>query len=160
MGRSTYKSMEFKYKNLSFGEKALMENIVDDIEDKYGIVAEECLKYLCTLKKYTKKITRNPKIPLPFYGVVQGDKCQAIVLNHRLYTQCKFGISNGVYCGHHSKGRKYGVISDRLDSSWMPNGPKPLPYRKVLEKLNIDISVALRVINEMNINEEYLNANQ
>ena len=149
--------MEFKYKNLSFGEKALMENIVDDIEDKYGIVGEECLKYLRGLRINTAKVLRFPKIPLPFYGFIHEDKCQAIVLNNRLYTQCKFSISEDVYCGHHCKKRKYGVINDRLNSSWAPNGPSPLPYKKVIEKLNIDMNEALRVIDELNIKEEYLN---
>ena len=47
--------MEYKYKNLSFGEKSLMENIVGDIEDKYGIAADECLHYLQTLQTFCTK---------------------------------------------------------------------------------------------------------
>ena len=151
MCRFTYKSMEYKYKNLSFGEKSLMENIVGDIEDKYGIAADECLHYLQTLQKSTEKRVRRPKIPLPFYNVIHEDKCQAIVLNHRLYTQCRCSISEGVYCGRHAKNRRWGDIRDRLQSSWKPNGPALLSYEKVIEKLNIDSETVRRAIKDLNI---------
>ena len=62
--------MDLKYSNLSFGERALMEKIVEDIEDKFNLSAEECLKYLRSLKKRSGKLIRKPKIPLPFYGKI------------------------------------------------------------------------------------------
>jgi len=152
--------MEYKYKNLSFGEKSLMENIVGDIEDKYGIAADECLHYLQTLQKSTEKRIRRPKIPLPFYNVIHEDKCHAIVLNHRLYTQCRCSISEGVYCGRHAKNRRYGDIRDRLDSSWKPNGRHELPYCDIVKKLNIDRETVIRAVEGLNISQKYLNGIQ
>lgn len=150
--------MDLKYSNLSFGERALMEKIVEDIEDKFNLSAEECLKYLRSLKKRSGKLIRKPKIPLPFYGKIYDDKCQAIVLNKRLYTQCKFGITEEVYCGRHAQSRKYGVISDRLDPEWKPNGPSRISYMKFVDKSNIGRNDVERVIRDLNIKEEYLNA--
>jgi hypothetical protein len=106
------------YTTLNVKERAIVEMVLSDLEDKYQISSEECLRFLYSLKREEKKITRVRRIS--FDGVIHEDKCQAISFNKKQYTQCRFSIVDGFYCKRHSRNRKYGNIRDRLSEDWKP----------------------------------------
>lgn len=134
------------------------EHIVRELSTKYNFEAEEAMKYLdLSTKKETKK--KQSGIIIPFCGKINKENCEAIRLNHGLYTQCtnsKCKLNNGhsvcETCDKQiSKNSNnlptYGYISERLEKGSTyrdPKGKEPLNYGNVMEKLKITRNEAER----------------
>ena len=109
--------------------------------------------------KQKKKQNNKPKIPIPFYGIVENNWCCGIKKNHGLYTQCsKTRPGDGDYCKvcsrqamNNANGKpNCGDIRDRQNQwseklNYKPPGMKPeIPYANVMAKLNISINVKIK----------------
>ena len=139
--------------------------IVRMLSKKYGFDSEEALKHLNLkkniVKSVEKDVTKKKKssIPLPFCGKVCEDNCEAIRLNHNLYTQCtndKMTTINGHgVCSTCEKQIEknsnnmptYGYISERVEKGKEfrdPKGKAAVNYGNLMEKLNITRNEAER----------------
>jgi hypothetical protein len=141
------------------------EHIVRELSNKYGFSGAEALEYLNLSEKIEssgekkEKSTKKSGIPLPFCGVICNKNCEAIRLNHGLYTQCTNEKTTSI-CGHNvcttcdkqieknsNRMPTYGYISDRIakgDEFRDPKGKAPTNYGNVMEKLNISRNAAER----------------
>jgi len=163
--------------------KTLMQKegnrITKELSKKYGFDIDEGLRYLnldnleiineeiLTKSKNTTKSkpsknskTFTAKIPLPFCGKKFEGCCDAIRLNHGLYTQCTNEGSESVKDNSNGENTMlcktckkqvdnntnnkptYGYISDRIklgDNFKDPKGKYPVNYGNVMKKLNITI---------------------
>lgn len=144
------KSVEVLEKTLErYGEK-----IMKEVSERYGIELKELLKMINIEVKEVEEIERKTlsKIPMPFTGVMCIGNCNAIRLNHGLYTQCtnEHNISKNGYnlcktcvkqTEKNSNGKPtYGYIQDRIelgDEYKDPKGKYPIHYGNIMEKLNI-----------------------
>ena len=144
------KSVEVLEKTLErYGEK-----IMKEVSERYGIELKELLKMINIEVKEVEEIERKTlsKIPMPFTGVMCIGNCNAIRLNHGLYTQCtnEHNISKNGYnlcktcvkqTEKNSNGKPtYGYIQDRIelgDEFKDPKGKSPIQYGNIMEKLNI-----------------------
>ena len=112
----------------------------------------------------TKKLTKKPKIPIPFYGIVEDNWCYGIKKNHGLYTQCcKPRPNDGDYCNvcmrqamNNANGKpNCGDIRTRAEQwsnelKYRPPGmKKEIPYANVMSKLNIMINEAQEVVESL-----------
>jgi hypothetical protein len=103
------------------------------------------LQHQHSVKKLPEKKTKNFKLALPFNGKIDANKCNAIVPNYKLYTQCKNNHLDGnAFCRNHDKtGPTYGTIQERkgkaLYGEWSMevNGRKLEPIRYA-EYMNIN----------------------
>lgn len=142
------------------------EEIVESLSEKYGFSLEEGLEHVNievkmeSEKKERKARTQTKsKIPLPFCGEKCSENCEAIRLNHCLYTQCtnpgteeKSGYLMCKTCikqtEKNSNGKPtYGYISDRvkLGADFRdPKGKEPVLYGNIMEKLNISRDDAIK----------------
>ena len=134
------------------------EHIVRELSNKYNFPQEEAMDHLdLRSKKETKK--KQSGVAIPFCGKMNEDNCEAIRLNHGLYTQCtnskcKLNKGHGVCetCNKQiSKNSNnlptYGYISERLEkgSNYRdPKGKEPVNYGNVMEKLKINRNDAER----------------
>ena len=113
-------------------------------------------------KKKTK--SQKPKIPIPFYGIVQNNWCCGIKKNHGLYTQCcKPRPADGDYCKvcsrqaqNNADGKpNCGDIRERAQQwtnelKYRPPGMKrEVPYANVMSKLNITINEAQEAVESL-----------
>ena len=139
-----------------------MNNLVDAINDEC-----KCIESFLITKYAPKLVVNNiinKQIPLPFCGMKR-DGCEAVSLNHGLYTQCEKPINDGVLCiacnkVYEKKGHtQYGFIDDRIyagENFRDTKGKKVVPYGNVMEKLGLtieDIKLAARNIGQ-EINED------
>ena len=108
-------------------------------------------------KKEEKKEDKKEKIKeqdiiLPFCNLIYKNKCNAIVYNHGLYTQCT-NESNDI-C-RSCKKLKYGVIQDRIgiekDKFIISNGKKEISYEKFMEKMNYTYEEVCQKLEENNL---------
>lgn len=145
-------------RNMTRMVEKIGEHIVRELSNKYNFSAEEAMKYLdLTSKRETKK--KQSGVAIPFCGKINEDNCNAIRLNHGLYTQCtnsKCKLNNGhsvcETCDKQiSKNSNnlptYGYISERLEKGSKyrdPKGKEPLNYGNVMEKLKITRNEAER----------------
>ena len=130
------------------------EKVMKEVSVKYGIELSSLLKMINIEVKEVEEISRKrlSKIPMPFTGVMCVGNCNAIRLNHGLYTQCtnEHSISKDGYdvcktcvkqIEKNSNGKPtYGYIQDRIelgDEFIDPKGKKPTNYGNIMEKLNI-----------------------
>lgn len=131
--------------------------IVDVLSKKYNFSKEEGLKHLNLSERKVKTSIENKekiqsKIPIPFCGEKCSGNCEAIRLNHGLYTQCtNLGteeVDDVILCKtcekqieKNSNGKPtYGYISDRVklgNKFRDPKGKTPVQYGNIMEKLNI-----------------------
>jgi|TARA_B100001093_G_scaffold340344_1_gene325119 hypothetical protein len=143
-------SVEVLEKTLKrYGEKVMKE-----VSNKYGIELNSLLKLINIEVKEVEEIERKAlsKIPMPFTGVMCVENCNAIRLNHGLYTQCtnEHSVSKNGYdlcktcvkqTEKNSNGKPtYGYIQDRIelgDEFKDPKGKCPVSYGNIMEKLNI-----------------------
>ena len=142
------------------------------LSKRYGFDMEEGIRELkleelrveikenTSIKKGSKK---KSSINMPFCGVINGECCYGIRLNHHLYTQCVNEISDhtGVHpvCSTCSKQRAnnsngeptYGYITKRLEEGekFRVKGKKPQNYGNVMEKLNISREDAEKAAREL-----------
>ena len=111
-----------------------------------------------------KACKNKPKIPIPFYGIVENGWCCGIKKNHGLYTQCmKPRPNDGVYCKiclkqskNNANGKpNCGDIRDRAtqwdgELSYKPPGmTQEVPYANVVSKLNLDLSEAKDIVGNL-----------
>ena len=124
-----------------------------------GKTNHKIIKEKTNPKKSTMK--PKPKIPVPFYGIVENSWCCGIKKNHGLYTQCtKRRPSTGDYCitcmkqvNNNADGKpNCGDIrlrrlewSDKLDYK-PPGMKKEIPYANVMRKLNVGANEAQEVV--------------
>ena len=147
--------MEIKVKEVL--EKTLErygEKLMKEVSEKYGIELNSLLKMIKIEVKEVEEISRKTlsKIPMPFTGVMCVENCNAIRLNHGLYTQCtnEHNISKNGYdlcktCVKQTEKNSnekptYGYIQDRIelgDEFKDPKGKSPIQYGNIMEKLNI-----------------------
>ena len=130
------------------------ERVMKEVSVKYGIELKELMKMINIEVKEVEEISRKTlsKIPMPFTGVMCGSNCNAIRLNHGLYTQCtnEHSISKDGYnvcktcvkqIEKNSNGKPtYGYIQDRIelgDDYKDAKGKSPVSYGNIMEKLNI-----------------------
>jgi len=138
--------------------------LTKELSAKFGFNEEEGLKLLrldeLKVKTESKKETKRdktPKLPLPFCGVKLADCCEAIRLNHGLYTQCTNNITdeNNNLCktcsnqkDKNSNGEPtYGCIDNRVklgDKFRDPKGKAPINYGNIMDKLKITRNEAER----------------
>ena len=122
-----------------FGAK-ITEDVVRGLSTTYKFSFEEAMKGLKVEvkekkeKKETKK--KGSSIPLPFCGVISESDCQAIRLNHGLYTQCTNDIvetinGRGVCSTCEKQIQKntnklptYGYITERVEKGATFRDPK------------------------------------
>ena len=142
------------------------------LSKRYGFDMEEGIRELkleelrveikenTSIKKGSKK---KSSINMPFCGVINGECCYGIRLNHQLYTQCVNEISDhtGVHpvCSTCSKQRvnnsngepTYGYITKRLEEGekFRVKGKEPVNYGNVMEKLNISREDAEKAAREL-----------
>ena len=129
--------------------------IVEELSRKYGFELDEGLKHL-NLEENKVEIYREKKsqlkIALPFCGVKYDGNCEAIRLNHGMYTQCPNegieyveGRSMCKTCLKQTKKNTngkptYGYIDERVELGEKfrdPKGKEPVLYGNIMEKLNI-----------------------
>ena len=136
--------------------------IVVELGKKYGFDISEGLKHVnleeINVQSERREISNKTrsKIPVPFCGKIIKGNCEAIRLNHCLYTQCTNdstilhtdGKITANLCStcfkqteKNSNGKPtYGYINDRMENGKNfrdPKGKAPLNYGNVMEKLNI-----------------------
>ena len=106
--------------------------------------------------KVAKEKRLVPSIPLPFCGVVKGDWCCGLRLNHGLYSQCTMVKNNGIeFCktcqkqveNNENNKPTYGIVEDRMSIGSMeyrdPKGKQVVNYGNVMAKLKIDKETAI-----------------
>lgn len=110
----------------------------------------------------TKDISNNKKniakasLPLPYFPEYNYTGCQALRVNHKLYTPCCAELYTDKFCKNCAKsGAKYGTLEDRKKTSpnkfISPNGDKPFIYGKVMEKLKINKKEVLELTKMFNV---------
>ena len=131
--------------------------IVIELSREYGFDKDEGLKHL-NLEGRKVEVSSGEKkkvqckIPLPFCGVKCETNCNAIRLNHGLYTQCTNEVEvdeeGNTLCKtcfkqteKNSNGKPtYGYIDDRVELGEKfrdPKGKPPAQYGNIMEKLKI-----------------------
>lgn len=138
----------------------ITEDVVRGLSTTYKFSFEEAMRGLkveIKEKKETKK--KGSSIPLPFCGIICETDCQAVRLNHGLYTQCTNDIMKTIdghsvcsTCANQilkntNNMSVYGYISERLEKGNKyrdPKGKAPTNYGNVMEKLNISQNTAER----------------
>jgi hypothetical protein len=126
--------------------KAVCVGVVNECANMYGFNAEEALERLGARGKKVKvDKVKEKMIPIPFDGEKKSGCCNAIRMNHGLYTQC-LNLSDEVCKSCMNDASKngdilpYGTVEDRIKAGSDfkdSKGRKPTPYAKVLQKLKI-----------------------
>mgnify|MGYP001177725395 FL=1 len=121
--------------------------IVMDLAMRFGFDAEEGINYLLENEKNkktkTKKTkTQEKKIPLPWLGIVDSFRCQALCLNYGLYTQCEEAPDESLvspFCKKCIKhGQSHGIVKERMNPAFKGKGKRPIvTYGKVLQQRGI-----------------------
>lgn len=111
------------------------------------------------MPKITIKV-KQPKVILPFNGNIDHDKCYAVRLNYRLYTQCtnpKEEDNN--YCKTCQKGLinyipTYGDIRERAKVDLLdyvdPKGKSAIPLYKAIKHFKFTMEDVIQKAKEMN----------
>lgn len=139
---------------------------VDALAARYGFDAKEAKEFLglsaavlsrappaAPVQKQGLVKRMTPAKPLPFCGKIIADSCQAVRLNHGLYTQCTMPkmAGGGCFCKTCQKqvdtkgAPAYGTIQERADggAEWRdPKGKAPVAFAKVMQKLGIERAAA------------------
>jgi hypothetical protein len=142
-------------KSIETAWKKEMEKVVRSLSEKYNFDFEEAMESLGAAKKTTTTPAKKqpaakravPAYPIPFVGTVQEDWCKAVKNNHGLMTQCTMPAVSGDWCktcakqaeANESNEPTLGSITSRVGKEdWVaPNGKAPVPYHKVIAKLNL-----------------------
>ena len=141
-------------KSIETAWKKEMEKVVRSLSEKYNFDFEEAMESLGAAKKPTTPAKKQPAAkravpayPIPFVGTVQEDWCKAVKTNHGLMTQCTMPAVSGDWCKTCAKQAEanetneptLGSIMSRVGKDdWVAaNGKAPVPYHKVVAKLNL-----------------------
>ena len=117
---------------------------VESVEKK--LVEKKSVEKKSVEKKVKNdKVKGNSKIPLPYNGECNEEKCQALRDNWGLYTQCTVSKKEGdIYCGwcnRFNTGPEYGTIKTRSSVDIFefkdPKGKSPKAYTKVMLKFKL-----------------------
>lgn len=88
----------------------------------------------------------------PFNGIINEDKCKAIIFNHGLYTQCT-KKTKGEICTSCNQ-LKYGKIEERKNISKgkfvTKSGKKEVEYEKVIQKLGFTYEQVITLYRKYN----------
>jgi hypothetical protein len=175
--RIKYKNKRMEVQLLMNTEKMmcdmLKENgrvIVEELSKKYGFSYDEGVEHvnlskidvkekLKTGEKKLREGVPSQKIVLPFCGEKCDDNCDAIRLNHGLYTQCtnagteendEYMLCKTCYkqTEKNSNGKPtYGYIDERVElgnSFRDPKGKEPVKYGNIMDKLKITRDEAIQ----------------
>jgi len=90
----------------------------------------------------TQILEKKVSCPMPYNGTCDESKCQALKLNHGLYTQCETKKQKEKeFCKACEKNNVLGTMKERMAVGIMEfkdnKGKSPTPYMKVLNKLKI-----------------------
>lgn len=90
----------------------------------------------------TQILEKKVSCPMPYNGTCDDSKCQALKLNHGLYTQCETKKQKEKeLCKACEKNNVLGTMKERMAVGIMEfkdnKGKSPTPYMKVLNKLKI-----------------------
>ena len=90
----------------------------------------------------TQILEKKVSCPMPYNGTCDDSKCQALKLNHGLYTQCETKKQKKKeLCKACEKNNVLGTMKERMAVGIMEfkdnKGKSPTPYMKVLNKLKI-----------------------
>lgn len=92
----------------------------------------------------------------PFNGVINEDKCKAIIFNHGLYTQCN-KKTKGEICSSCTQ-LKYGNIEERLNINKgkfvTKSGKKEAEYEKVIQKLGFTYEQVITIFRKYDFDYE------
>ena len=95
----------------------------------------------------------NKEIILPFCGFIDTAKCNAVIYNHGLYTQCN-NLAND-FCKKCKTNRKYGTIQERakyeLGKFTPDNSRYEIPYDKFIKKMKYDLDDVKRELAKKNL---------
>ena len=125
--------------------------MIGALAERFDFDVEEAIRFLLEdeeiIPKPKKKVPVRPKtqhpqpkkIPLPWLGIVQEEKCHALNLNYGLYTQClRDPIFGGKYCDKCCHKQEHVTIEDRKDPGFNGKGKKSVVlYGLVLKNRNI-----------------------
>lgn len=124
--------------------------LVHDLALHFHFDEEEAIRHLLETtcdkpkpKTKKEKKTQKPqekKIPLPWLGNVDDTKCQALMLNYGLYTQCFRDPTPGTtFCAKClESGKSHGIVQERSNPTFNGKNKKPVVmYGKVLKDRNI-----------------------
>ena len=125
---------------LNFGREIVME-----CSRMYGFDGKEaCERLRISLEKKEEKKSKVKEIVYPFQGEVDEKKCQGVLHNYGLYTQCMSEKSEGIeYCSKCTPEPKYGDIRmrkkayDEGKEYKDPLGKCEVSYLSVLKKLKL-----------------------
>jgi len=139
----------------------VMDAVMDAVmkcADKFNFSGEEAMRFLeLSLSEEGKskecklvEVVVKSRFPLPYNGRVDNSRCQGLVINNNLFTQCEKGMSpDSCYCVTHKKQAdksaggipEHGNMSQRQECSAMsfisPSGKRPIVYSKVMKKLGL-----------------------
>jgi hypothetical protein len=134
---------------------------MNSVIDMLGLERERELKVIEEPNEEVKNnsfiVKEKPRIPLPFYGVIEENWCFGIKKNHGLYTQCpKKKMEDEMYCRvcykqcikNVTNKPNCGDIRDRANSwteelKYKPRGmATEKPYIVIMDKLDIAIEDA------------------
>jgi hypothetical protein len=161
-----------------------MKDTVQYLSKKYGFDYEEAMRETIgmnekkvTLVKTGKKVKPvaepklSPKFALPFSGQIIEDRCQAVLYNKGLLSQClEIPSQIGILCAKCAKQSErsptgeppFGLITARLEQGeayQAPNGKKPIHFTSYMKKVNITKEMVLAEVNRLSLpfNDEHFN---
>jgi len=161
-----------------------MKDTVQYLSKKYGFDYEEAMRETIgmnekkvTLVKTGKKVKPvaepklSPKFALPFSGQIIEDRCQAVLYNKGLLSQClEIPSQIGILCAKCAKQSErsptgeppFGLITARLEQGeayQAPNGKKPIHFTSYMKKVNITREMVLAEVNRLSLpfNDEHFN---
>ena len=131
----------------------------------YNITPEKLKTHLdknFTRDKNILEEKNTDNIILPFCGKIIETNCKAVIYNHGLYTQCE-EKQTGLDICKKCKNLKYGRIEDRASfkkNSFKYNGKLEIPYEKFIKKMNYDIDIVKRVLDNKGLTFEFETLNE
>ena len=132
--------------------------VLDMCGSMYGFSGEEALNRVYEEMKEKKSDKKKEvSIPLPFLGKISEECCKAIAMNGGLYTQCKNKCIE--ICASCKKNAvdgvlPYGTVAERIEAGASykdSKGREPVPYARVLAKMNISHETAISYASEHGI---------
>lgn len=159
MTSNTDNKIEINFDSLTEAINELNTSIIYTICNEYSLDKEDVMSKFSNLnyshisnKNMKKKKEKKPReYPVPWCpNYVDNKKCNAIVFNRGLFTQCQRIVKNNSQifcniCNAHPENsyQKYGTINERLDHGIYdykaPNGIEPSPYMNYIPT-NVDVS--------------------
>jgi hypothetical protein len=130
-----------------------------DLDSALGVLAKyynmNTNKIDSILKSNMQEIDEKNFV-FPFNGIINEDKCKAIIFNHGLYTQCN-KKTKGEICSGCTQ-LKYGNITERTNISKgkfvTKYGKKEAEYEKVIQKLGFTYEQVITIFRKYDFDYE------